>query len=205
MPENQTQSKKLTLSKSDLRAIIYIGLALVILVGGMAGSYFLLTASPQGLAWAPVILSALPGVVLTVYLPAFRDLTRRIRCIGIALLAVGVVVGFLVLNSALTQVGLLMPTATIGAISLAITVVVALVDWVPQADASPQLSPDLSGMSLAGSSSEVTDKFAVAGGDVRQLRGENNAWAAVHQALAIAVPLAIALTLAFSSGLRSRK
>lgn len=118
-------------SESDRRAGIYIALALALLVAGMVGSYLLLAFAPAGMIWGPLVLSALPGAVLTLYVPALRDLKKWVRTVGFALLALGTILGFVVLSSSLASAQAFIPTVVVGSVSLAITAVVAFIDWAP--------------------------------------------------------------------------
>ncbi|GAA1697461.1 hypothetical protein GCM10009808_13660 [Microbacterium sediminicola] len=122
----------MTISKSDFRAGVYVALALILLVAGMFGSYFLLMSPPAGTVWATLVLAALPGAVLTLYIPALRDLKRWIRTIGFVFLAVGIIGGFIVLSSSLADAEAFLPTIVVGSVSLAITAVVAYIDWAPR-------------------------------------------------------------------------
>lgn len=124
------------MSKSDKRAFAWILAALATTVVLFVLAFFLVNMAGSAARWVGPLLTTLPAIVLTLYVPALRDLSRRVRALAFVVLSVGLSAGFA--NLSLQFAGdlsaeELLPVVAMGLLSLGITAMVAFVDWRPEA------------------------------------------------------------------------
>lgn len=123
--------KFLLFLKENRRSLLYMGAALALEGAGlMAAMSLLASPRPQELL-ASLILVALPGAVLTVFVPGLRDSSRRLRTWAFAFLTVGVAVGLVGISAMFYAGPELGATIAVGLGGILVTAVVSYVDWSP--------------------------------------------------------------------------
>lgn len=130
-------NKFLVFVKENTRALLYMGAAITLEIAGLAAAKELLTSQQPQEFLASLVLVALPGVVLTVFVPALRDTSRRLRTLAFAFLTAGVTLGLIVISAMFYSGPELEATIVVGLVSILITAVVAYVDWTPQPSGVP--------------------------------------------------------------------
>jgi len=130
----------MTASARDKRALRWMGLAFGAIVVGFATVLFLFSGPREWTAWASTLLTIVPGLVFTIYLPALRDVRGHPRVAIAVFLFAAVVAGFVLVSlqtAGSRSVAELLPAIVLGLVSLLVTAVVAYVDRDTAIDAPP--------------------------------------------------------------------
>lgn len=130
----------MTASASDKRALRWMGSAFGAIVVGFATAFVLFSGPREWTAWASTLLTVLPGLVFTIYLPALRDVRGHPRIAITAFLFAAVVAGFVLLSlqtAGSHSVAELLPVIVLGLVSLLVTAVVAYLDRHTAIDTPP--------------------------------------------------------------------
>ncbi|SDG32130.1 hypothetical protein [Microbacterium sp. 77mftsu3.1] len=131
----------MAISRSNKIAVGWIVAALLATIISFTLAFWLINGAGSAPKWASPLLTTLPAIVLTCYIPALHDLGRRVRFLALVVLLIGVTAGFVNLTFALSG-GIpaeeLAPVAVMGGVSLAVTAVVGLVDWASSAGSETQ-------------------------------------------------------------------